>query len=44
MPANHNWFRDLLVSRIIVKTLEEMDMHYPRLSKDSKAEVQLRKE
>jgi PPK2 family polyphosphate:nucleotide phosphotransferase len=33
IPANHNWFRDLLVSRIIVKTLEGLDMSYPKLTK-----------
>ena len=44
VPANHNWFRDLLVSTIIVKTLEEMDMHYPRLAEDLKAKSQLQRE
>lgn len=33
IPANHNWFRDLLVSRIIVKALEGLDMSYPKLTK-----------
>jgi len=27
--ANHSWFRDVIVSTVIVRTLQEMDMHYP---------------
>ncbi|MCS7070513.1 MAG: polyphosphate kinase 2 family protein [Anaerolinea sp.] len=29
IPANKKWFRDLLVSQIIVETLEEMDPRFP---------------
>jgi PPK2 family polyphosphate:nucleotide phosphotransferase len=29
IPANHKWYRNLAVSRIIVETLEGLDMHYP---------------
>ena len=29
IPANHKWSRNLLVSRILVKTLEDLKMHYP---------------
>ena len=29
IPANHKWFRNLAVSRIIVETLEAMDMKFP---------------
>ena len=29
VPANHNWFRDVIVSTVIVRALEDMDMHYP---------------
>ena len=39
VPANHNWFRDVIVSSVIVKTLEKMDMHYPPLAKDLKSIV-----
>jgi PPK2 family polyphosphate:nucleotide phosphotransferase len=35
IPANHNWFRDVLVSTIIVKTLERLHMQYPELASDS---------
>ncbi len=34
IPSNHKWFRDLVVSRIIVKTMEKMDLHYPKLEKN----------
>lgn len=30
IPADHKWFRNLAISRIIVETLEEFDMHYPK--------------
>jgi polyphosphate kinase 2 (PPK2 family) len=29
VPANHKWFRDVIISTVIVRTLQEMDMHYP---------------
>ena len=29
IPANKKWFRDLSVARIIVETLERLDMRYP---------------
>jgi PPK2 family polyphosphate:nucleotide phosphotransferase len=34
IPSNHKWYRDLVVSRIIVKTMEKMDLHYPKLDKN----------
>jgi len=34
ISSNHKWFRDLVVSRIIVKTMERMDLHYPKLDKN----------
>ena len=30
VPANSKWYRDLVVSRVIVKTLEELKMSYPK--------------
>ncbi len=30
IPGNHKWYRDLVVSRIIVKAMEKMDLHYPK--------------
>jgi PPK2 family polyphosphate:nucleotide phosphotransferase len=30
IPSNHKWFRDLAVSQIIARTMEEMDMQMPK--------------
>ena len=35
IPSNHKWYRDLVVSRIIVKAMEKMDLHYPKMKGDS---------
>jgi PPK2 family polyphosphate:nucleotide phosphotransferase len=29
IPANHNWYRNLCVTSILVKTLEDLKMNYP---------------
>ena len=29
VPANHKWFRDLVISSVLVETLEELKMKYP---------------
>jgi len=34
VPANSNWYRNLVVSRVIVKMLEELKMSYPKAVKD----------
>jgi PPK2 family polyphosphate:nucleotide phosphotransferase len=34
VPANRNWFRDLVVASVLVKTLESLDMHYPESKED----------
>ena len=34
IPANHKWFRNLAVSRILVDTLDELDPRYPKPSVD----------
>ncbi len=31
VPSNHGWFRDLLVSQVVLDTLEGLHMHYPKL-------------
>ena len=31
VPSDHPWFRDLVASQAIVKSLEDMDMKYPKL-------------
>jgi PPK2 family polyphosphate:nucleotide phosphotransferase len=32
IPANHKWFRNLAVSQIIVKTLDDMNLKFPKPS------------
>jgi polyphosphate kinase 2 (PPK2 family) len=39
IPSNHKWYRDLVVSRIIVKVMEKMDLHYPRTKINPKSIV-----
>jgi PPK2 family polyphosphate:nucleotide phosphotransferase len=34
IPANHKWFRDVAVGRIIVDTLDDMNPRYPKPSVD----------
>jgi PPK2 family polyphosphate:nucleotide phosphotransferase len=34
VPANHKWFRNLVISEIVVETLEEMDLKLPKCSVD----------
>lgn len=34
IPANHKWFRNLAISRIVTETLESLDMHFPEPSVD----------
>jgi polyphosphate kinase 2 (PPK2 family) len=29
VPANHKWYRNLVVSNIIVEALEKLEMRYP---------------
>jgi len=29
IPANHNWYRNMIVASIVVKTLEDLKMSYP---------------
>lgn len=37
VPANRRWFRDLLVSRVLVRTFRSFRMRYPPLTDDVKA-------
>ena len=34
IPANHKWFRNLVVADILVRTLEDMDMRFPESKLD----------
>ncbi len=30
VPANHNWYRNLVVSSVLVNALKDLNMHYPQ--------------
>jgi hypothetical protein len=34
IPANHKWFRDYLVSKVLVDTLEGLNLTYPEPEED----------
>ncbi|MBN1201479.1 MAG: polyphosphate kinase 2 family protein [Anaerolineae bacterium] len=34
VPANKKWYRNLVISNVIVETLEHLDMHYPEAEPD----------
>jgi PPK2 family polyphosphate:nucleotide phosphotransferase len=36
VPANHKWARNLALAEIVLRTLKEMDPHYPKVSFDPK--------
>ncbi|MCB2204847.1 polyphosphate kinase 2 family protein [bacterium] len=40
IPADHKWFMRCAVADIIVKELESLDLHYPKVSDDHRAELQ----
>jgi len=44
IPADKKWFARLLVSEIIVETLKNLDLQYPKLSDEQVAELQKCKE
>jgi PPK2 family polyphosphate:nucleotide phosphotransferase len=35
VPAETRWYRNLLVARVLVRTLESLDMHYPKPTFDA---------
>lgn len=37
VPANHKWYRNVVVAEVLVKTLEDLDMDYPRPAFDASA-------
>ena len=39
IPADNKWYARQLVSSIIVKTLESLDLHYPELSDEEKSRL-----
>ena len=30
VPANRKWYRDLVIAELIINTLQDMDMEYPK--------------
>lgn len=44
IPANHRWFRDYIILKIIVKTMEELKLEYPSLKGNIQALIQEVKE
>lgn len=41
VPADHKWYARLVVSRIVIKTLEEINPQYPELDETTKSEMHL---
>jgi hypothetical protein len=39
IPADRKWYARALVAEIVVKTLEDLDLAYPKLTKARKAEL-----
>jgi PPK2 family polyphosphate:nucleotide phosphotransferase len=39
IPAERKWFRNLLVTKVLVETLESLDLHYPEAKFDPKTVV-----
>jgi PPK2 family polyphosphate:nucleotide phosphotransferase len=39
IPADRKWFTRALVARIVIETLEGLDLHYPVISEKQKAEL-----
>jgi len=37
VPSNHAWFRDLVVSKVVVEALESLGMRYPKLDPEKAA-------
>jgi hypothetical protein len=39
IPADHKWFARVLIAEIIVRTLDGLDLSFPRLSKSQKRDL-----
>jgi PPK2 family polyphosphate:nucleotide phosphotransferase len=39
VPADRKWFAHALIADVLVKAFEELDLHWPRLSKQQRAEI-----
>lgn len=40
VPADHKWYARLVVSRIVLQTLKDMDPHFPHTSEEDMAEME----
>jgi len=40
IPADHKWFEHLAVSEVIVQTLKALNLHYPRLTKEQREQLE----
>ncbi len=34
VPANHKWYRDIVITRALVETLEDMKVAFPKPTQD----------
>ena len=39
MPADHKWVRDAVVTEVLTQTLEGLDLKWPELAPELKAQV-----
>lgn len=39
VPADHKWFTHLTVSDIVVQTLKDLHLHYPKMSSEQRAQL-----
>jgi hypothetical protein len=39
VPADNKWFTRLVVSEVVVRTLESLDLKYPEVSKEKRQEL-----
>jgi len=40
VPADHKWFARVVIGSAIVSTLDALNLHFPRVDKDSKREFE----
>jgi PPK2 family polyphosphate:nucleotide phosphotransferase len=40
VPADNKWFTRMVVAAAVIETLDSLDLHYPKLSKDQLTELQ----
>jgi PPK2 family polyphosphate:nucleotide phosphotransferase len=40
IPADHKWYMRLAVAELVVKTLDDLDLEFPRITKEQRAELE----